>query len=206
VKPVMAPDGRVVKVEKDWWKMDKEKRERRIARKAEKEAKEREIAEANAKLLRVTEESQKQLHLLSSQVEMLMKAMSSQTGQPIASFLVPALPSTFQDTPQSANAPVLGKVTEAEPIQPISPYPRHEDIDVCPSISKACGTSVTVASPLTERMVEPEVMPACKTTLQDCAALESPVSEEEEKVDYEVSPRDLQKNKLVEDQNEVNIS
>jgi hypothetical protein len=49
MKPVVAPSGVVVKVEKDWWQKDKEKRERRIAQKAKKEAKEKELADAIAK-------------------------------------------------------------------------------------------------------------------------------------------------------------
>ena len=64
MKPVIAPSGVVVKVEKDWWVLEEEKRMKRIARHKEKERKERErqqkdkeLAEAKAKLIRLELES-----------------------------------------------------------------------------------------------------------------------------------------------------
>ncbi len=44
--------------------MDKEKHDRRIARRREKEEKERLIAETSAKLLQVTEDSEKKYNML----------------------------------------------------------------------------------------------------------------------------------------------
>ena len=47
-KPLKLPSGVVIKVEKDHWRLEKEKRARRIARRAAREAKEREMTDAIA--------------------------------------------------------------------------------------------------------------------------------------------------------------
>jgi hypothetical protein len=57
MKPVVAPNGVIVKVEKDWWAMDKEKRDKRIARQARKDAKDKALEDAVAS----TQAAQKRL-------------------------------------------------------------------------------------------------------------------------------------------------
>ena len=47
-KPLKLPSGAVIKVEKDHWRLEEEKRPRRIARRAAREAKEREMTDAIA--------------------------------------------------------------------------------------------------------------------------------------------------------------
>ncbi len=76
-----------MKVEKDWWQKDKEKLERRIARKVEREAKDKQLedvvaknAKTNAKMLKMQEESKAQFFELNSQVALLLQAMNSQNS------------------------------------------------------------------------------------------------------------------------------
>ena len=47
-KPLKLPSGVVIKVEKDYWRLEEEKQARRIARRAAREAKEREMTDAVA--------------------------------------------------------------------------------------------------------------------------------------------------------------
>ena len=47
-KPLKLPSGVVIKVEKDHWRLEEEKRARRIARRAAQEAKEKEMTDAVA--------------------------------------------------------------------------------------------------------------------------------------------------------------
>ena len=47
-KPLKLPSGVVIKVEKDHWRLEEEKRARRIARRAAREAKEKEMTDADA--------------------------------------------------------------------------------------------------------------------------------------------------------------
>ena len=47
-KPLKLPSGVVIKVEKDHWRLEEEKRVRRIARRAAREAKEKEMMDAVA--------------------------------------------------------------------------------------------------------------------------------------------------------------
>ena len=97
MKPLVLPSGSVIKVEKDYWKLEKEKRLKRIARRAEREAKDKELqdvvantVETKAKMLRLQEESkaeirkvheqsQAQFIQLQSQVALLVQAMNSQS-------------------------------------------------------------------------------------------------------------------------------
>ena len=87
MKPVIAPSGVVVKVEKDWWALEEEKRMKRIARHEEKERKERErqqkdkeLAEAKAKLIHLELESQKRMNDFNSQLQEVRMLIASQAS------------------------------------------------------------------------------------------------------------------------------
>ena len=60
MKPIRLSSGAVVKVEKDFWAKEEERRQKRIARKKEKEAIERELKEAVAN----TAETEKKMRML----------------------------------------------------------------------------------------------------------------------------------------------
>ena len=92
MKPVIAPSGVVVKVEKGWWAEDEERRKKRIARHLEREEKERErkqkekeLVEANAKLIRLELENKTQISAFSSQLEEMKRLISLQASQAWAS-------------------------------------------------------------------------------------------------------------------------
>ena len=97
MKPLVLPSRSVIKVEKDYWKDEEEKRLKRIARRAEREAKDKKLqgvvantARTKAKMFRLQEElkaeirmvqeqSQAQFIQLQSQMALLMQAMKSQS-------------------------------------------------------------------------------------------------------------------------------
>ena len=92
MKPVIAPSGVVVKVEKGWWAEDEERRRKRIVRHQEMEEKERErkqkekeLAEANAKLIQLELENKAQIRAFSTQLEEMKRLISFQASQAWAS-------------------------------------------------------------------------------------------------------------------------
>ena len=92
MKPVIAPSGVVVKVEKGWWAEDEERRKKRIAHHLEREEKEQkrkqkemELAEANAKLIQLELENKAQISAFSSQLEEMKRLISFQVSQAWAS-------------------------------------------------------------------------------------------------------------------------
>ena len=60
MKPIRLSSGAIVKVEKDFWAKEEERRQKRITRKKEKEAIERELKEAVAN----TAETEKKMRML----------------------------------------------------------------------------------------------------------------------------------------------
>ena len=112
MKPLVLPSGSVIKVEKDYWKLEEEKCLKRIARRVEREAKDKELqdavantAETKAKMLRLQEESKAEIRMvqeqsqaqfsqLQSQMALLMQAMKSQSTPsqpPQSSAMVPVV-------------------------------------------------------------------------------------------------------------------
>ena len=117
MKPVIAPSGVIVKVEKEWWALEKEKRMKRIARHEEKERKERErqqkdkeLAEAKAKLIRLELESQKRINDFNSQLQEMRMLIASQASQGWAASSQappPPPPVPFFKTPAEEHVQVL---------------------------------------------------------------------------------------------------
>lgn len=150
LKPVIAPSGVVVKVEKDWWRIDKEARERRIARKKDREEKERLLAEAlasnnaaNEKIIELREDSDAKFSELKSQFALLLSAMQSQASQSQSCPLqFPSAPSSQPPLP-SSSAPIR---QEMEQDVPGLPYPRVEDKDVAVSLAREDYEACTPAS------------------------------------------------------------
>ena len=84
-KPLKLPSGAVIKVEKDHWQMEEEKRARRIARRAAREAKEKEMTDAVAasqaevaEMRRKQAETNKKQESLERQMAELMARMNPQ--------------------------------------------------------------------------------------------------------------------------------
>ena len=74
MKPLVLPSRSVIKVEKDYWKLEEEKRLKRIARRAEREAKSKELQDAvantvetKAKMLRLQEELKAEIRKVQEQ-------------------------------------------------------------------------------------------------------------------------------------------
>ena len=117
MKPVIAPFGIVVKVEKDWWALEEKKRMKRIARHEEKERKERErqqkdkeLAEAKAKLIHLELESQKRMNDFNSQLQEMRMLIASQASQGWAASSQtppPPPPVPFFKTPAEEHVQVL---------------------------------------------------------------------------------------------------
>jgi len=57
MKPVIASSKAVVKVEKDWWVRDQEKRDKRIAREKARQVKYKELLDANKKIIELEEKA-----------------------------------------------------------------------------------------------------------------------------------------------------
>ena len=84
-KPLKLPSGAVIKVEKDHWRLEEEKRARRIARRAAREAKEKEMTDAVAtsqaevaEMRRGQAETDKKHESLEEQMAELMARMNPQ--------------------------------------------------------------------------------------------------------------------------------
>ena len=74
MKPLVLPSESVIKVEKDYWKLEEEKRLKRIALRAEREGKDKELqdavantAETKAKMLRLQEELKAEIRKVQEQ-------------------------------------------------------------------------------------------------------------------------------------------
>jgi hypothetical protein len=251
MKPLVLPTGAVVKIEKDFWQKDEEKRQRRIVRRKEKEELKKELKEAvesrtktKAEMKRMQEESQAEIRKvedrshaqyleLQTQMKQLLQQMNSQT-QGLA------LNSSQLPSPQvpllSSNPP---QVEEAQkPVADLS-YPRledredhvvslaHDDVVACTPASQLPGVpslrpevfkvntseAMDVSGPMDNPdnvqgypRVEDNLevkgaevagatnvlgVPACGTSFE---SLSSPMSVEEERVDYEASDDEIRDN------------
>ena len=106
-KPLKLPSGIVIKVEKDYWRLEEEKRARRIARRAAREAKEKEMTDAVAasqaevaEMRRRQAETDRKQESLEGQMVELMARMNPQAKSSEAS--PSAIPTTV--TPPSTSA------------------------------------------------------------------------------------------------------
>jgi hypothetical protein len=93
----------------------------------------------------LTEESQKKFDTLSTQIEMLMKAMNSQSSQAISSPIVPTIARPAQPPNPSTSSPSLHEVKKL--VSGLS-YPRVEDKDDAVSLAHNDVVSCTPASQL----------------------------------------------------------
>ena len=214
MKPLVLPSGSVINVEKDYWKLEEEKRLKRIAQRAEREAKDKELQDAVAntsktkvKMLRLQEESKAEIRMvqeqsqaqfsqLQSQMALLMQAMKSQSTPsqpPQSSAMVPVLD-------QLGNF-VLGLL-----------HPRAEDKAPGESVAADDIVSSTPACQLLNPASPPEGLhhrvddavgaeaePAMetakdigRTSMASLAETHLPRSVDEEKVDYEVSEEEME--------------
>jgi len=145
MKPVIAPSGAIVKVEKDWWAMDAEKRRQRKIRENERKAKDQEIKDANKKIIELQMENKAKLkeletqndakiEHLSSQLEKLQgffNALTTQAGKPLDLSAFVSQGSQLQ-TPVPPTNTALAPTTipaqeRVEQLDSQLPYPRHED-------------------------------------------------------------------------------
>ena len=129
MKPVIAPSGVVVKVEKGWWAEDEERRKKRIARHLEREEKEperkqkeMELAEANAKLIQLELENKAQISAFSSQLEEMKRFISFQASQAWASSSTTQLPPPLVSQSSTPTMHVLHVVADL-------PHPRVGDME-----------------------------------------------------------------------------
>ena len=106
-KPLKLPSGVVIKVEKDHWRMEEEKRARRIARRAAREAKEKEMTDAVAasqaevaEMRRRQAETDRKQQALERQMAELMARMNPQAISSEASPSV--VPATVSPSSTSA--------------------------------------------------------------------------------------------------------
>ena len=148
MKPVIARSGVVVKVEKDWWAEDEEKRRKRIACHQEREEKEqerkqkdKELAEANAKLILLELESKGQINAFSSQLEEMKKLINLQASQ--------AWASSSQAPPPPPHVPHFStrEIQQVQHLVSELPYPRVEDKDQATS---SANEDVIVSTPTSQ--------------------------------------------------------
>ena len=128
MKPVIAPSGVIVKVEKGWWAEDEERRKKRIAchleeeKEQERKQKEMELAEANAKFIQLELENKAQISAFSSQLEEMKRLTSFQASQAWASL------STAQPPPPPVSQSSMPAMHVLHVVADL-PHPRVRDME-----------------------------------------------------------------------------
>ena len=228
MKPLVLPSGSVIKVEKDYWKLEEEKHLKRIARRAEREAKDKELqdavantAETKAKMLRLQEELKVEIRMvqeqslaqfsqLQSQMALLMQAMKSHSTplQP------PQLSATIPVVDQLGDF-VLGllhpRVEDKAPAESVGADDIVSSTPACQLLSPASPSEglhhrVDDASGAKAEPVGETAKDIGRTSVASLAETKSPRSVDEEKVDYEVSEEEMEETGAEEPEDDPSTS
>ena len=120
-KPLKLPSGVVIKVEKDHWQVEEEKRARRIARRAAREAKEKEMTDVvaanqaeRAEMKRRQAETDRKQQALERQMAELMARMNPQA---ISSKASPSTVSATVTSPSTSSLPTAVPLHAAQQIE-----------------------------------------------------------------------------------------
>ena len=147
-KPIVASDGKVIKIEKDWWRLDMERKQRRQARKAEREAAQEALtaalAESRAANQRYSDEqekSNKEFSEMKSQLAMLFQVLNSKSPGGSASLqMSPA------SIPSQAPAPTSSPLHSQEVQQLVPQQPSPGVNNKSDFVVKGVDTGVLTAS------------------------------------------------------------